>query len=69
VSPLAISGGDPVLRHPLPRYKSMSEAEAQAVVGVVRSGTLSGFYGSWSDEFWEAPRSGLLKRPGPIDSR
>jgi perosamine synthetase len=56
VSLLAISGGDPVLRHPLARYKSMSEAEAQAVVGVVRSGTLSGFYGSWSDEFWGGPQ-------------
>ena len=53
---LAILGGDPVLKNPLPRYSSMGEGEVRAVIDVVRSGTLSGFYGSWSDEFWGGPQ-------------
>jgi dTDP-4-amino-4,6-dideoxygalactose transaminase len=49
----------------------MGRAEEEAVVGVVRSGVLSGFYGSWSDEFWggeqvrrfEAAWAELFKAP------
>jgi perosamine synthetase len=53
---LALSGGEPVLSQPLPRYRSMGENEVRAVNDVLRSGTLSGFYGSWSDEFWGGPQ-------------
>ena len=56
MSDLAILGGTPVLKEPFTKYRSMGEEEARAVADVVRSGTLSGFYGSWSDEFWGGER-------------
>lgn len=48
---LALRGGTPVLARPLPAYNSLGEEEVRAVEAVVRSGSLSGFYGSWGDEF------------------
>lgn len=48
---LAILGGDPVLRAPLAPYRSMGEAEADAVAKVIASGCLSGFFGSPGPEF------------------
>jgi perosamine synthetase len=48
---LALRGGTPVLAQPLPAYNSLGEEEVRAVEAVVRSGSLSGFYGSWGDEF------------------
>lgn len=56
VGKLAICGGEPVLKNPLSRYNSMGIAEQKAVERVVKSGTLSGFYGSWSEEFWGGPQ-------------
>ncbi len=53
---LALLGGSPVISAPLAPYPSMGEAEIEAVVEVMRSGKLSGFYGSWCDEFWGGPR-------------
>lgn len=55
MSKLALLGGEPALRFKLSSYNSMGEAEINAVNRVVQSGTLSGFYGSWSDEFWGGP--------------
>lgn len=52
---LAIFGGEPVLPCPLPAYSTVGEEEAQAVADVVRSGCLSGFYGSWGDQFLGGP--------------
>jgi len=53
---LALLGGAPVLASPLPPYRSMGEAERRAVVDVVDSGCLSGFYGSPGDEFFGGPK-------------
>lgn len=52
---LAIFGGEPVLRDPLPPYQSVGQEELQAVTRVIESGCLSGFYGSWGDEFLGGP--------------
>ena len=48
---LALCGGTPVLCGPMSPYKSLGDREEHAVVSVVRSGCLSGFYGSWEDGF------------------
>jgi perosamine synthetase len=52
---LAILGGPPALPEPLPPYPSVGAAEANAVRRVIESGTLSGFYGSWGDQFLGGP--------------
>ena len=56
MSDLALLGGTPVIAEPLPRYRSMGEAEERAVLDVVRSGCLSGFFGSWRDGFLGGPK-------------
>ena len=53
---LALFGGAPVIRDPLPPYPSLGAAEEAAVTAVVRSGCLSGFYGSWEEGFLGGPR-------------
>ncbi len=52
---LALFGGSPVLPCPLPAYNTLGEEEVQAVTEVVRSGCLSGFYGSWGEQFGGGP--------------
>ncbi len=52
---LAIFGGTPVLEGPLPAYPSIGEAEKAAVLEVMESGSLSGFYGSPGPEFLGGP--------------
>lgn len=52
---LALFGGVPVVPCPLPVYNTLGEEEAEAVVDVVRSGCLSGFYGSWGEQFGGGP--------------
>ena len=52
---LALDGGEPALPAPLRPYPSMGEAEAAAVRRVVESGCLSGFYGSWGEQFAGGP--------------
>jgi len=52
---LAIHGGTPVISHQLPHYSSIGDREMNAVAEVIRSGNLSGFYGSWGDEFFGGP--------------
>ena len=52
---LALFGGTPVLSEPLPAYPSLGPAEREAVIGVIDSGCLSGFYGSPSPEFFGGP--------------
>lgn len=49
--PLALLGGSPVLSSPLKPYNSIGEEEVEAVNEVVRSGQLSGFYGSAGEHF------------------
>lgn len=53
---LALLGGTPTLAAPLPPYRSIGAAERDAVLEVVDSGCLSGFYGSPGDEFFGGPK-------------
>ena len=55
MSKLAILGGTPVIESPLPAYKSIGEAERKAVMEVLDSGCLSGFYGSPGPQFYGGP--------------
>lgn len=55
MSQLAIFGGEPVLKHELPRYNSIGAKELEAVISVIRSGTLSGFYGSPGEQYLGGP--------------
>ncbi len=52
---LAILGGTPVLPDPLAPYRSVGRAELEAVTRVLESGCLSGFHGTWCDEFHGGP--------------
>ncbi|MHA1570791.1 MAG: DegT/DnrJ/EryC1/StrS family aminotransferase, partial [Alphaproteobacteria bacterium] len=53
---LALLGGTPVLAEPLPPYRSIGEAERTAVLEVLDSGCLSGFFGSPGPGFDGGPR-------------
>ena len=55
MSELALLGGTPVLAEPLRHYPSLGEAEMQGVVDVMRSGVLSGFFGSPGPQFFGGP--------------
>tara|TARA_R110000782_G_scaffold137977_11_gene230459 strand:+ start:5186 stop:6445 length:1260 start_codon:yes stop_codon:yes gene_type:complete len=48
---LAILGGTPVITKPFPTYISVGEKERTALLEVIDSNCLSGFYGSWEDGF------------------
>jgi perosamine synthetase len=50
-SKLAVHGGSPAVARPLPPDSTIGEAEFEAVRRVFQRGSLSGFYGSWGDEF------------------
>jgi dTDP-4-amino-4,6-dideoxygalactose transaminase len=52
---LAIIGGEPAFKGALQPYNSIGAEEAEAVARVMRSGCLSGYYGSWSPEFFGGP--------------
>ncbi|MEW5744461.1 MAG: DegT/DnrJ/EryC1/StrS family aminotransferase [Nitrospirota bacterium] len=52
---LALLGGEPVLRPLLPHYNSIGQDELEGVLDIIKSGTLSGFYGSWGDQFLGGP--------------
>ncbi len=52
---LALLGGAPAIPVAVPAYKSVGEKEADAVANVVRSGILSGFYGSPGEQFGGGP--------------
>jgi perosamine synthetase len=56
MSNLALLGGTPVLPQPLPAYRSMGEAERDAVRRVMETDCISGFYGSPGDEFFGGPK-------------
>jgi perosamine synthetase len=55
ISELAILGGAPALAAPLKKYRSMGAGEREAVLRVLDSDCLSGFYGSPGDEFYGGP--------------
>lgn len=52
---LALHGGKPTLGDLRP-YLSISQDETERVIEVLRSGCLSGFYGSWGDQYHGGPR-------------
>ena len=56
MSKLAILGGPKTIEGTPRKYRSMGPAEKQAVAEVMDSDCLSGFYGSWGDEFLGGPR-------------
>ena len=58
---LALFGGKPTISELKP-YKSISKKEIDAVVKVMKSGCLSGFYGSWEDGFLGGPEIIKLER-------
>ena len=49
---LALLGGKPIITIPFSHYQGMGPEEVEKVKDVIDSGVLSGFFGSWSDEFW-----------------
>lgn len=53
---LAILGGEPAIPKDLQPYRSIGEAERRAVREVLDSDRLSGFYGSWCEEYWGGPK-------------
>lgn len=56
VAELALFGGSPALGEELPTYNSMGSEEIEAVVEVVRSGCISGFFGSPGPYFLGGPK-------------
>lgn len=56
MSQLAIHGGKPAVTGPLPKYRSMGEREKELVLKVIEDDCLSGFFGSWREEFFGGPR-------------
>jgi len=61
MSKLALLGGKPVIGKPPAPYPSMGAAEEAAVREVMRSGVLSGFYGSPGPEFMGGPKVKALE--------
>ena len=56
MSALAILGGTPVFAKPPQPYRSMGQAEKDAVLEVMEADCLSGFYGSTGPEFHGGPK-------------
>ncbi|MEO6845643.1 MAG: DegT/DnrJ/EryC1/StrS family aminotransferase [Chthoniobacterales bacterium] len=56
MSKLAINGGTPVRKDPLPVYRTIGEEEKRAVMEVMDSGNLSEFLGTWSPKFFGGPK-------------
>ncbi len=51
----ALLGGTPLIAEPFAPYHSMGAEEEEAVLRVMRSDCLSGFYGSWEEGFLGGP--------------
>lgn len=62
MSTLALLGGKPVLENSLKLYRSVGEKEKAEVLSVLDAGCLSGFFGSWQDEFWGGPKIQAFER-------
>lgn len=52
MSKLALLGGAPIRRDPIPPHKTIGDAEKRAAMRVLDSGVLSNFYGSHCPEFY-----------------
>lgn len=59
---LALLGGEPTLTQALLPYRSMGDRERNAVLEVIDSDCLSGFYGSPGPEFFGGPRVRALEQ-------
>lgn len=55
MSELALLGGTPAVTGPLARFNTIGAEERRRVNDVLDSGLLSGFYGSWGEEFFGGP--------------
>lgn len=55
MSDLALLGGAPAVEGPLKPFRAIGERERALVNEVIDGGLLSGFYGSWGEEFWGGP--------------
>lgn len=55
MSALALLGGTPAVEGPLKPFRAIGERERALVNEVIDGGLLSGFYGSWGEEFWGGP--------------
>ena len=51
MSKLALLGGKPIISENFRPYQSIGDGEKRAVMEVLDSGSLSGFYGSWDENF------------------
>ena len=51
MSKLALLGGKPTITKNFKPYQSIGDSEKRAVMEVLDSGSLSGFYGSWDENF------------------
>ncbi len=61
MSKLALLGGEPILKEPLPNYNSIGEEEKQAVLKAMDN-KLSGFVGRWGDYFLGGPNVRELEK-------
>jgi perosamine synthetase len=52
---LALFGGNPAVTSSLQPYRTTGVEEEQAVLRVMRDGTLSAFLGAWAPEYWGGP--------------
>ncbi|SNS11669.1 dTDP-4-amino-4,6-dideoxygalactose transaminase [Humidesulfovibrio mexicanus] len=52
---LALFGGERTIARPFSTYNSIGKAEEDAALRVIRSGTLSGYLGSWNERFYGGP--------------
>jgi len=55
-SKLALFGGVKTIPNPFKRYNAIGQEEVEAVRGVVESGVLSKFLGSWGPDFYGGPK-------------
>jgi len=55
MSELALLGGRPAVDGPLRPFRAIGSRERELVNEVIDGGLLSGFYGSWGEEFWGGP--------------
>ncbi|MBD22920.1 MAG: hypothetical protein CL572_04585 [Alphaproteobacteria bacterium] len=49
---LAVFGGKPIIKKKIPKYSSIGKNEIKSVNRVLKTGSLSGFYGSWRNGFF-----------------
>jgi len=53
---LAINGGPKTIKKPFPRYNAIGKEEIRAAMETLKTGKLSGFFGSWNEQFYGGPK-------------